>query len=560
MTDFKRYVTIFHKLTLKIDSGFEHIPSYFERLAKYNSMSIELSELKKAFKIDFAKSEKFREEYRKYMNDNFDFVLFTNALVSTPDMRKFDAENKYMPFVVYIYQILIWEFSRYFGITLSKSRDIGASYTFNIGAAMSLCLSDTLSALFMSKTENDVDITGDRLQTNMGRVRQVIESTIIYDLKKFQVDKYLNIFSNEKCGIKGSSTTATAGTGGRFQYAMIDESGVIKNLTQILRSITYSVTRTHIFGTFKSGSDAGLRAAIKDAHKIDIDKYIEMYKELIVENDFNYRKTIDFIIADLKKEVPEGKNITFKITYKHHPLKKGNCDYHAIESNRLLNDPIAIALELEADETVGSPDRSFYNMQNDNFITDKDFEKIKVISDDFELVAGFDPGGASSVALIPALHSKSTGQLFVLPTEEFHADSITWLSKVQMKYKKFGKMKVFAESSVMAYKSLGEGWTKTFKQFEFFELNIISNKHPETQLLIANHAFQFKSYNPIFRREMKNILIHENEKSDFMIYIYGGKYSNDKEQKRVSHKSEALLTMLFALYDYVLYNHNYQVR
>ena len=61
MTDFKRYVKIFHKLTLKIDNGFEHIPSYFERLAKYNDMSIELSELKKAFKIDFAKSEKFRE-------------------------------------------------------------------------------------------------------------------------------------------------------------------------------------------------------------------------------------------------------------------------------------------------------------------------------------------------------------------------------------------------------------------------------------------------------------------------------------------------------------------
>ena len=65
-------------------------------------------------------------------------------------------------------------------------------------------------------------------------------------------------------------------------------------------------------------------------------------------------------------------------------------------------------------------------------------------------------------------------QLFVLPSEEFYADSITWLSKIQMKYKKFGTMKVFAESSVMAYKSLGEGWSKTFKQFEFFELHVWS--------------------------------------------------------------------------------------
>ena len=560
MTELKKYIKIFHKLTLILDSNFEDIPYYFDRLQKYNNMSIELQQLKDAFKSDYAKNEKLRNEYRQYMNKNKDFVLFTNALVSTPDMRKFDGESKYMPFITYIYQILLWEFSQHFGITLSKSRDIGASYTLDIGAAMLLCTSDTLSALFMSKTENDVDITGDRLQTNLGRVRQVIDSTVIYDLKKFQVDKYLNLFANEKCGIKGSSTTATAGTGGRFQYAFIDESGVIKNLEQILRSITYSVTRTHIIGTFKSGSDGGLRAAIKDAHKIDIDKYIEMYKKLIVENDFDYRKTIDFIINDLKKEVPKGKNITFKITYKHHPLKKGNCDYHAIECNRLLNDPIAIALELEADETVGSPDRSFYNMESDNFITDSDFEKIKKISDDFELVAGFDPGGAATVALIPALYSKSTNQLFVLPSEEFYADSITWLSKVQMKYKKFGTMKVFAESSVMAYKSLGEGWSKTFKQFEFFELHVISNKHPENQLLIANHAFRFKSHNVIFKKEMKNILIHEKDKSDFMIYAYGGKYSNDKEQKRVSHKSEALLTMLFALYDYVLYNHNYQVR
>lgn len=530
MTDFKRYVKIFHKLTLKIDSGFEHIPSYFERLAKYNDMSIELSELKKAFKIDFAKSEKFREEYRKYMSDNFDFVLFTNALVSTPDMRKFDGENKYMPFIAYVYQILIWEFSRYFGITLSKSRDIGASYTFNIGAAMSLCLSDTLSALFMSKTENDVDITGDRLQTNMGRVRQVIESTTIYDLKKFQVDKYLNIFSNEKCGIKGSSTTATAGTGGRFQYAMIDESGVIKNLTQILRSITYSVTRTHIFGTFKSGSDAGLRAAIKDAHKIDIDKYIEMYKELIVENDFNYRKTIDFIIAGLKKEVPEGKNITFKITYKHHPLKKGNCDYHKIESNRLLNDPIAIALELEADETVGSPDRTFYNCQSRMFLSDKDF-KSKINTTSKRMYFGVDPGSIKSACICPII--ETSDGIFIDKTELMEiADYNSFLSKMREKY---NPEVIYVEKSAFAYSKSGYGWF-VFLQKHFRNVVTVDNQHIDTQLLIVNAVFAGNG--------SKNIYLHEDNKWWAMNYISGAKYT-DIEQKKMSHHAEAFICAIY---------------
>lgn len=529
MTDFKQYLKVLHKLTLKIEDCFQDVYHYYDRLKKYNDLSIELSELKRCFKLDFAKNEKLRIEYRKYMDKNLDFVLFTNALVSTPDMRKFDSQNKYMPFILYVYQILIWEFSRHFGITMAKSRDIGASYTFDIGAAMCLCVCDTLSALFMSKTENDVDITGDKLQTNMGRVRQVIESTTIYDLNKFQTNKYLNLFANEKCGIKGSSTTATAGTGGRFQYAMIDESGVIKNLTQILRSITYSVTRTHVFGTYKSGSDSGLRAAIKDAHKIDIDKYIEMYKELIVENDFDYRKTIDFIIADLKKEVPEGKNITFKITYKHHPLKKGKCDYHQIECNRLFNDPVAIALELEADESFGSPDRTFYNCQSNMFLSDKDF---KIATEGSKrMFFGVDPGSIRSACICPIIET-SEG-IFIDKTELMTiADYNSFLEKMRQKY---NPEVVYVEKSAFAYSKSGYGWF-VFLQKHFRDVVTVDNQHIDTQLLIVNAVFAGNSG--------KKVYLHEDNKWWAMSYISGAKYT-DVEQKKMSHHAEAFICAIY---------------
>jgi hypothetical protein len=529
MTELKKYIKIFHKLSLVLDSNFQDIPYYFDRLQKYNNMSIELQELKDAFKKDYAKNKKLRDEYRHYMNENKDFVFFTNALVSTPDVRKFDGVGRYMPFVAYIYQILLWEFSQHFGVTLSKSRDIGASYTLDIGAAMLLCVSDTLSALFMSKTENDVDITGDRLQTNMGRVRQVIDSTVIYDLKKFQINKYLNLFVNEKCGIKGSSTTATAGTGGRFQYAFIDESGVIKNLEQILRSITYSVARTHIVGTFKSGSDSGLRAAIKDAHRVDIDKYIEMYKFLIVENDFDYRKTIDFIIADLGKEVPKGKNITFKITYKHHPLKKGNCDYHTIESNRLLNDQIAIALELEADETVGSPDRTFYNCQSQMFLSDKDFKNA--INSNNRIFFGIDPGSIHSACICPIIET-SEG-IFIDKTELMTiADYNSFLEKMREKYK---PEVVYVEKSAFAYSKSGYGWF-VFLQKHFKNVIAVDNQHIDTQLLIINAVLAGNSG--------KKIYLHEDNKWWAMSYVSGAKYT-DVEQKKMSHHAEAFICAIY---------------
>ena len=132
MKDLRFWIEKFHKLTIILEDAFIDIPSYFDRLQKFKNLSTDLEKLKIAFKLQFAKDKKLRKEYRKYMQDNLDFVFFTNALVSTPDMRKFDSENKYMPFTVYIYQVLIWEFSQHFGITLPKSRDIGASYTFNI--------------------------------------------------------------------------------------------------------------------------------------------------------------------------------------------------------------------------------------------------------------------------------------------------------------------------------------------------------------------------------------------------------------------------------------------
>jgi len=191
MNKIERFIKIFHKLTLKLDDLYIKEYYYSERLRKFLILSDLLKKLKMSFKIEYVKDKELRDEYDKYMKENQDFVLFANALVATPDERKFTKQKEYIPFIAYVYQVLIWEFSQHFGITLPKSRDIGASYTLNIGAAMAMCTGGEITALYVSKTENDVDRVGDRLDTNMGRVRQVIESTTIYDLNKFVVSEYL---------------------------------------------------------------------------------------------------------------------------------------------------------------------------------------------------------------------------------------------------------------------------------------------------------------------------------------------------------------------------------
>jgi hypothetical protein len=340
------------------------------------------------------------------------------------------------------------------------------------------------------------------------------------------------IFKNEKCGIKGSSTTATAGTGGRFQYAFIDESGVIKNLKQILQSITFSVNRTHMVGTLKPAMDKAFREAIKDAHKIDIDKYIKMYKDLIVNN--SYRETINIIIADLKKQVPEGKNLTFTITYKHHPLKKGKCNYHQIECNRLLNDPVAIAHELEADINAGSPDRSFYNCQNEFFINPT--EKYG------EVIFGIDPGSAKTACCVPIF--KTNSGYFIDKFIMFDVGNIeNFLMGLKTKY---NPKVVYVEKSAYAYQSAGYGWFVMLKRY-FQNVIPVDNQHQEVQMLVVNKVFADKK-----------ITLHDDNKEWAMNYIQGAKYS-DAKQKEISHPSEAFICAIYQE-NFSLFNGNLTFR
>jgi hypothetical protein len=44
---------------------------------------------------------------------------------------------------------------------------------------------------------------------------------------------------------------------------------------------------------------------------------------------------------------------------------------------------------------------------------------------------------------------------------------------------------------------------------------------------------------------MKKVLIHEENKGAYMAFISGAKYSGDKEQKIISHKSEAVLSLIY---------------
>ena len=531
----QKWVKVFHSLTFDIENEFKDIYSYKERLNHFKDVfQKKVKKYRKAFLYDYARDKALRRAYAEYMQKNYDYILFVNTGVSAPDQRKFDGGD-FIPFTAYWYQVVIWELYNHFTIAYWKSRDIGLSFAINSGEAMSLVLDRGDEVFYMSRIRDDVDKSFDRTNSNMGRVRQIIEAHPLYTMKNFYRDVFLNLYSSTKTGIMGNSTSANPARSKRGKRAFVDEAGAIKQLMEIVQSVSMSAKYVGYAGTLKIGSDAGFRQIIKEGYRIDPRKIFNNFKEHLKACEYReaWNKTID----DLKKEVPEGKALSFTNTYKDHPLKAGNCDYIDIEKNRLLNDEVIIAHELLADLNAGSPDRSFYSMNKNHF------DKIKIEGDlkDYEVLMGFDPGSHGTAALIPLLIDHY-GYYYILPAEYFNKGSMNeWIDKMIMKY---GRFTLFAEESVRAYSKAGAGWLSVFRHRDIDTI-IVSNRHIEDQLMVVNEVLRRKIIDNKGNESYKVIIDEANEWWG-MSYISGEKY-RDVRQREMSHPAEAFIAIIFEL-------------
>ncbi len=532
-SELQKWIKIFHSLTFNIEDEFKDIYSYENRLKHFkNVFQRKVLRYRNAFLVAYKESKELRTAYHEYMNKDFDYILFVNLNVSAPDQRKFDGGG-YIPFTAYWYQVIIWELYNNFTLAYYKSRDIGLSFAINAGEAMSLVHNRGDEVFYLSRVQDDVDKSKDRTNSNMGRVRQIIESTRIYTLDNFYHDVFLTLYSDKKTGITGSSTNANPNRGKRGKRTFADEAGAQKNLNQVIQSISMSSKFVTYAGTLLIGTDAAFRDVIREGHEVNPG---ELFDEIRtdIKNGLTYRQAVDNMVNNLRSKIPEGKSLSFHNTFRDHPLKAGNCDYYDIECNRLLNDEVIIAHELEADLNAGSPDRSFYSLTSEHFrdLDIKDFSGYKVMM-------GFDPGSHGKAAMTPVIQDHY-GFYYILESEIFNRGSMTqWLDYLTAKY---GKFKVFAEQSVKAYSDAGSGWLSVLRA-RGVETIIVTNRHMSDQLLAINELFRRKNTNQYGDLELTVKMSNKN-KWYAMSYIYGEK-DKDLNQNSMSHPAESLIAVLF---------------
>ena len=541
-----KYIKIFHAFTFKVGAFHASEFDYEKRLKNHQEQWIPMvQKARRAFLIDYIQDKAFKAAYHEYMDRELDFILYVNCGVSAPDQRKYGGGDE-IPFTAYWYQVVLFELYKRFSIAYFKSRDAGFSFAIISGESMQLCHAKASESILMSRIEKEVDISGDRSQTFMGRIRRTIDRHPLYSMKRFKMDKFMRIYRNDRVGTFGSATVPNPGSGNRVERGVVDEAGKVSILKDIRQSLTMAATYMCYGGTLKAGSDTGLRDCIKEAYQINPKEIWDKFMSELGDG-LSYREAWDSVAGDLKAILPPGKAITFKNTYRDHPLKSGHCNYREIECNRLFNDPVAIAHELDADLMAPSPDRTLYNATKENIKPADFFEKLLKDTRGLFWVGGFDPGTLHTTAFVPMLGDHE-GRLYIMPAVYMtEGDMISFTQKMAMMAP---KMTLYPEESVKAYSNVGSGWWTTLQKYSKimnFKLQISKNRDLEGIALVNNYCLSEKAYNYLTDREEKMILIHEDNEEWLMNYQQGMKRSGDTDQKRWSHAAEAMMAAIYEL-------------
>lgn len=560
----EQYKKQFWNLTDKLSNYFVNIDSYGERLEIFKTTWIPaIEQIRGSFIKELCTDRKFRRDTFAYLTEAEDYMLWFNALLSSPDQRKFGGSEKDIPFILYPYQVVILGLSDHFSLALLKSRDIGASQVFSGKASFKLSIAKKYECLYLSERRDKVDVSGDRTQTLMGRVRRFLESTKIINTSKFYIDKFLHLWRDKECKIDGAAMTATTANSSRYMEIVGDEFGLIRFSESFLEEVTYATDRLFVFGTLKSGRDAGFRTVLKKGIVVDHNKIYQRFYSELIKGKKSYKQIWKEIAKEVEEEyqIPKKGFIKLRINFMDHPLKKGKCDYVELESNALLNNPTAIALQLYADENAGSTNRSLeladtvIHFNKDNFLAKK--AKDPASWHLFEIGGGFDPGGHKAAFYIPVL-TDSFGFSYVLPPEQFKTGVMKkWMLELALKYgQSTGKrVNITADSAILQYAKEGALWSSVIRKKEvakWLSFTAVSNRNIEDMVTAVNGILHQRRVHPVSGELMPLITFAEANRDWVMGYELGGKYTSDTLQKAWSHPHDAFIYWCFNYYKDVL--------
>ena len=546
-----KYLLKWHELTFQNETMFEHIDKHQKRLDHLeNDIIPKLRKYRNSFKSEMIKDPQMRKDFDEYMRDQKDYVVFNNFLMSSenqkdhPHLRENTGNGK-VPFITKGYQLLMWELSKKWRVVNLKSRFLGVSYGLYTGFICDMIYDSEFEFLVMSEVEKKVDKTLDWTQSAKGRMKSLIRSSGIFDLKRFYDDKFLTLSPySTGAGFSGSSTTATATNQARYPKIWVDEAGLIGLMMQLKDQISAACDNYIMTGTLNPGSDMGFRFVLDHSVLVDYRAMWARYKELFKE-DLTSKEIIEKVIDEFTKDIPLRSTLKFKLNWKDDPIKSGKSDYYEIACNEVFNDPDAIATQIDADENAPSPDRTLYNATKENIRDDAFFKALDHTG--MRWVAGFDPGSIGSTCFVPALLDPE-GRLYIFPA--VYMEDGTMVSFVQKMAMMAPGMMLYPEESVKAYSRVESGWWTTLQKYSRimgFKLQISQNRDTDAIGLVSNISLSNECTCPFSGEYIKEVLIHEDNEEVVMNYIAGMKYTKDKMQKKWSHAAEALMAMLYEL-------------
>lgn len=250
----QKLIMFFSELTWQLD--FSSIEDYDVRLQYYNHIINQVvlpmrEQLIKIFMSDLPYYRIVTSTIMDHIKENDDFLCWVNMFGWT--YNPIHTSAKETPMILFPFQYEFWKIIRKYPKTIIiKSRTMGYTWVKAFMKVFRCLYDDDYKSLITSRVEDDIDITKDRHQTIMGRVRFILER-LPYHVE--YEDKKLHIIIGENA-IMGASSSSDALRSKRATEVDVEEAGAIEDFTSLMASATSVANELRLGGTVK-GTENG---------------------------------------------------------------------------------------------------------------------------------------------------------------------------------------------------------------------------------------------------------------------------------------------------------------
>lgn len=254
LAEAQKLIDFFTGLTWQLQ--FISVESYEVRLQYYNYIVHKVvlpmrEQLIKIFMSDLPYYKLVTNNIMNHIVAENDFLCWVNMFGWT--YNPIHTSAKETPMILFPYQYEFWKLIKKYPKTIIiKSRTMGYTWVKAFMKVFRALYEQDYKSIITSRVEDDIDITKDRHQSIMGRIRFILERLpyhVDYE------DKKLHIIIGEN-SIMGVSSASDALRSKRSTEVDVEEAGVIEDFTSLMASATSVANELRLGGTVK-GTENG---------------------------------------------------------------------------------------------------------------------------------------------------------------------------------------------------------------------------------------------------------------------------------------------------------------